>query len=125
VNTKGFVGLLSHDEVNQDRASGLGADRGLDVQLRLQPAPGKLLRTAVRGTERSVYVPVSRSSRPAPGAHDCIWRDARVALFVKAHQGEDGLVVDLRLIAEPPLPPTATTAWVADVAAKDGELPAT
>jgi hypothetical protein len=35
VNTKGFVWLLSHDEVNQNRADGLGADHGLDVQLRL------------------------------------------------------------------------------------------
>jgi hypothetical protein len=34
VNTKGFVWLLSHDEVNQDLAPGLGAAYGLDVQAR-------------------------------------------------------------------------------------------
>ena len=31
----GFVWLLSHDEVNQDLARGLGAAHGLDVQARL------------------------------------------------------------------------------------------
>jgi hypothetical protein len=31
----GFVWLLSHDEVNQDLARGLGAAHGLDVQTRL------------------------------------------------------------------------------------------
>jgi hypothetical protein len=35
VNTNGFVYLLSHDEVNQDLALGLGAAYGLDVQVRL------------------------------------------------------------------------------------------
>ena len=30
----GFVWLLSHDEVNQDLARGLGATHGLDVQVR-------------------------------------------------------------------------------------------
>jgi hypothetical protein len=74
------------------------------LQLRLQPAPGKLLRIAVRGTERSVYVPVSRSSRPASGAHDCIWRDAAVSQFLKARQGEDGRVIDLRVPFDPPAP---------------------
>jgi hypothetical protein len=34
VNTNGFVWLLSHDEVNQDLAPGLGAAHGLDVQAR-------------------------------------------------------------------------------------------
>jgi hypothetical protein len=94
-------------------------------QLRLQPAPGNLLRTAVRGAERSLYVHVSRSGRPAPGAHDCIWRDATVSLFLKAHQGEDGLVIDLRLLVDPTHSPAGTAALVADVAAKDGELLAT
>ena len=34
MNTNGFVWLLSHDEVNQDLAKGLGAAYGLDVQAR-------------------------------------------------------------------------------------------
>ena len=34
MNTNGFVWLLSHDEVNQDMARGLGAAHGLDVQVR-------------------------------------------------------------------------------------------
>jgi hypothetical protein len=34
MNTNGFVWLLSHDEVNQDTARGLGAAHGLDVQVR-------------------------------------------------------------------------------------------
>jgi hypothetical protein len=34
VNTNGFVWLLSHDEVNQHLAPGLGAAHGLDVQTR-------------------------------------------------------------------------------------------
>ena len=35
MNTTGFVWLLSHDEVNQYLAPGLGAAYGLNVQLRL------------------------------------------------------------------------------------------
>jgi hypothetical protein len=35
MNTHRFVWLLSHDEVNQYRARGLGAPHGLDVQVRL------------------------------------------------------------------------------------------
>ena len=35
MNTNGFVWLLSHDEVNQNLAPGLGAAHGLNVQLRL------------------------------------------------------------------------------------------
>jgi hypothetical protein len=35
MNTNGFVWLLSHDEVNQNLAPGLGAAHGLDVQARL------------------------------------------------------------------------------------------
>jgi hypothetical protein len=35
VNVNGFVWLLSHDEVNQYLAPGLGAAYGLDVQVRL------------------------------------------------------------------------------------------
>ena len=34
MNTNGFVWLLSHDEVNQDRARSLGAAHGLNVQAR-------------------------------------------------------------------------------------------
>ena len=34
MNTNGFVYLLSHDEVNQDLAYGLGAAHGLNVQAR-------------------------------------------------------------------------------------------
>ena len=34
MKTNGFVWLLSHDEVNQDLAKGLGAAYGLDVQAR-------------------------------------------------------------------------------------------
>ena len=34
MNTNGFVWLLSHDEVNQDLAPGLGAAYGLNVQAR-------------------------------------------------------------------------------------------
>ena len=34
MNTNGFVWLLSHDDVNQDLAHGLGAAHGLDVQAR-------------------------------------------------------------------------------------------
>ena len=34
------------------------------LQLRLQPAPANLLRTAARGNGRSVYVPVSPSNGP-------------------------------------------------------------
>jgi hypothetical protein len=34
MNTNGFVWLLSHDEVNQDRARSLGAAHGLNVQPR-------------------------------------------------------------------------------------------
>jgi hypothetical protein len=34
VNMTGFVWMLSHDEVNQDRAHGLGAAHGLDVRAR-------------------------------------------------------------------------------------------
>ena len=34
MNRNGFVWLLSHDEVNQNLAPDLGADHGLDVQLR-------------------------------------------------------------------------------------------
>ena len=35
MNTNGFVWILSHDEVNQNLAPGLGAAHGLDVQARL------------------------------------------------------------------------------------------
>ena len=35
MNMNGFVWLLSHDEVNQNRSRGLGAPHGLDVQVRL------------------------------------------------------------------------------------------
>ena len=35
MNTNGFVWLLSHDEVNQNLAHGLGAAHGLNVQPRL------------------------------------------------------------------------------------------
>jgi hypothetical protein len=34
MNMNGFVWLLSHDEVNQNLARGLGANHGLDVQAR-------------------------------------------------------------------------------------------
>jgi hypothetical protein len=33
-----------------------------------------------------------------------------VSLFVKAHQGGDGLVIDLRVIVDPPPPPAAEAA---------------
>jgi len=35
MNMNGFVWLLSHDEVNQNRSRGLAAPHGLDVQVRL------------------------------------------------------------------------------------------
>ena len=60
------------------------------LQLRLQPAPANLLRTAIRGKVRSVYVPVLGSNGPALGAGECVWTAGVVSLFVKAHQGEDG-----------------------------------
>jgi hypothetical protein len=83
------------------------------LQLRLQPAPANLLRTAIRGKVRSVYVPVLGSNGPALGAGECVWTAGVVSLFVKAHQGEDGLVIDLRVIVDPPLPPAEAAALVA------------
>lgn len=78
------------------------------LQMRLQPAPANLLRTAVRGNGRSVYVPVSPSNGRAPGGGDCVWTDGALSLFVKAHQGGDGLVIELRVIVDPAPPPAAT-----------------
>ena len=83
------------------------------LQLRLQPAPADLLRTTIRGKGRSVYVPAPRGNGPTPGDGECVWSDGAVSLFVKAHQGEGGLVIDLRVIVDPPPTPADTAALVA------------
>ena len=61
-----------------------------------------LLRTAVQGTDRSVYVPIHRGNGAALKEGDCIWTDGVTSLFILAHQGQGTLVIDLRVIVEPP-----------------------
>jgi hypothetical protein len=72
------------------------------LQVRLQPAPAGLVRTAVRGQCRTVYVPGPFANEPVSGPGECVWTDGVASLFVKAHQGEEGLVIDLRVTADPP-----------------------
>jgi hypothetical protein len=84
----------------------------VNLHLRMQPAPADLLRTAVRGQGRSVYVPLLFSNGPSLGPGECVWTDGVVSLFVKARQGEDGLVIDLRVTVDPP-PPAGTAALAA------------
>jgi hypothetical protein len=85
----------------------------VNVQLRLQPAPDSLLRTAVRGEGRSVYVPAPHGDGPVPGPGECVWTDGVVSLFVQAHQGTAGLVIDLRVVVGPPPPPAEEAAVAA------------
>lgn len=82
----------------------------VELQLRLQPAPANLLRAALSGEERSIYVPAPRSNGPASGRGECIWPAGAVSLFVKAHRSADGLVIDLRVIVDPPPPPAGAAA---------------
>jgi hypothetical protein len=83
------------------------------LHLRLQRAPAKLLRTAIRGMGRSVYLSVRRGNGPAFDAGECIWADRGLSIFVKAHEGDDGLVVDLRVIVDPPPSPPGAAALAA------------
>lgn len=78
--------------------------KSVNLQLRFQPAPANLLRTAVCGMGRSVYVPVSYINTPTPGPGECVWTDGVVSLFAKANHIEDGLVVDMTVIVDPPPP---------------------
>jgi hypothetical protein len=85
----------------------------LNLQVQLHSAPAGLLRTAVRGSGRSVYVPVAAGEQPLGGPGECVWTDGNVSLFVKARDGENGLAVDLQLVVNPPPPSAARTALVA------------
>ena len=74
------------------------------LQMRLQPAPAGLVRTAVRGQCRTVYVPAPCANEPVAGPGECVWTDGVMSVFVKAHRAEDGLVVDLYVTVDPPAP---------------------
>jgi hypothetical protein len=74
------------------------------LQMSLQPAPAGLVRTAVRGQCRTVYVPAPYADEPVSGPGECVWTDGVMSVFVKAHRAEDGLVVDLHVTVEPPAP---------------------
>jgi hypothetical protein len=85
----------------------------ISLQLRLQPAPANLLRAAIRGKWKSTYVPVPSGNGATLGRGECVWAEGAVSLFVKAHRGDDGLVIDLRVIVDPPPPPAGAAALVA------------
>jgi hypothetical protein len=77
-----------------------------------------LLGTAARSNWRSVYVPVWPNNGALSSADECVWTDGAVSLFLKAHQGGDGLVIDLRVVVDPPLPPAGTAALAASSASQ-------
>jgi hypothetical protein len=83
------------------------------LQMRLQPAPAGLVRTAVRGQCRTVYVPAPCANEPVAGPGECVWTDGVMSVFVKAHRAEDALVVDLHVTVDPPAPLGGTAALAA------------
>ncbi len=75
----------------------------VDLSLRLQDAPARLLRAAVTGQDRAVYVPLSGAA-----AGEFLWSDGPVSLYLfRARREGAGLVIDLRVVIEPPRPVAA------------------
>jgi hypothetical protein len=94
----------------------LGEERPMkpiNLQLRLQPAPASLVRAAVQGSGRSVYIPAPRGKHPCPGAGECVWTDGAVSVLVKACQADAGVVIDVCVVAAPPPPPPPVVAVAA------------
>jgi hypothetical protein len=85
----------------------------MNLQLRLQPAPADLVRTAVGGESPSVYVSAPYRNGSVPGRGECVWTNGELSVFVKAHHSEDGLVIDLRVVVDPPRPPAEEAALAA------------
>jgi hypothetical protein len=78
--------------------------RPIKVGLRMQPAPANLLRTAVHSEERTIYIPIFIGDNFASAQAECIWTDGVTSLYVQAHQGEGGPVIDLHVVIDPPGP---------------------
>jgi hypothetical protein len=84
-------------------------------RIRLQPAPANLIRTEVRAGRNhpswagwpNVYVPIRSADDANAGMASRIFDNGVVSLFVNARSGDEGLSIDLALLASLPVVQTA------------------